>query len=464
MSEKMLAYTELEQALLATIMYYPECADAVVGVVNERDFYIQRHGWIWQAIVALRARGDSPDVFAVSAELRRMGKLAETEEPYLTYLLGRPGTPEAVTTYANLLQRASYRRKLVLLAQDIARRAFDEETDEVALQERLEELVRRARQTLPVQSCLARGSLAQEYYENLIRERVEQRVPDVFPVHVNALERYVPPIKPGRLVIVSGLSGHGKTIFMEQWAEWLAMLGHRVLYITTELTAEDHLDRRYVRHTGLPYSNLLQPTENDLNAVVAARSQLGSWQHNIDFWETQGAAQDAVLTQMRRAHQFGVRAFFVDYFWEILADNQHSTVDSAVRALHQLAVSTKSLVVVGSQLTETNDGLRTYGTRRLEQKAALHLRLEPAEKVKVLTTYRVDDRVIEAEPDEPDPMRHLAIVKNTYGPAHVSVRIFLDGERLRFVDEEYVGYGAPRSLAPEATHWTERKAHETDHC
>lgn len=448
------ASIELEEALLSAIMVSESLPNAVTDL-DEGDFFLERHGWIWNAIVALCARQEQPDMFAVVGELQRQGKLeAVGGLAYLMSLTQQPGRPEALATYISLLRRASYRRKLLLLASDIARCVHTDMAEET-LQERLETLVRRARLLLPGTPGLSLGEGAQQQYEQIIRERIEQRVPDTFPVHMNALERYVPPLKPGRVVIVSGLSGHGKTIFMEQWAEWLAMLGHRVLYITTELTVEDHLDRRYVRYTGIPYHRLIQATESDLEAVRAARSQLGSWQHNLDFWETQGATQGAVVAQMRRAAEFGVRVYFVDYFWEILENDQRSTVDAAVRALHQFALSTRSLVVIGSQLTETLDGLRTYGTRRLEQKAALHLRLEPAQQVKVTSTYRVDNRTIEIEPGEPDPMRAISIVKSTYGPAHVQLRLFLDGERLRFVDEEHVAYGAPRPVVL-TEHWSEK--------
>lgn len=444
---------ELEEKFLAACFIAPEMVADFADTLQPGDFFIIRHAWVWEAMVTLHGQGMNIDNATVAEEMKARGRLAEVGGPAgIIKLMCHPPTYYYAPTYAEMIRRAAYRRKALALASDMAKQAWSADITERDIQARIEGLVARLRAALPGDDGYHEGEHAQTDYEAIIAARLHEGAPDNFPVHLDALERYIPVIKPGKLVVLSGLSGHGKTIFMEEWAEWLAMLGNRVLYVTTELTAEDHLDRRYTRHSALPYQRIIAPTDEVKAAIEALRAKLGTWQHNLDFWEVNELGHEQVIAQMRRAHQHGRRAFFVDYFWEILEDDQRSTIDAAVKALHTFAKTTDSLVVVGSQLTETEHGLRTYGTRRLEQKCAVHLQIGRADKLKVPATYRLNGRVIELEAGEPDRFRELTIVKNTYGPAHVSVKLFLDGERLRFVDESLIGYGVARAnRTPAAT-------------
>ena len=441
---------DMETAFLGAVLGDPSLVAEYADVLEPGDFFLIRNAWVWEAVLALSARRDDIDNATVSEELKGRGRLVDVGGPaYILKLMVQGGLSIYAGTYAQLILRASFRRKALLMAQDIAKTATNGDIDAEGILARVDALASRLHTAMPTEASYHAGAHAQDDYEAIVATRVSEQSPENFTVHLDSLERYVPAIKPGKLIVISGLSGHGKTIMMEEWAEWLAMLGHRVLYVTTELTAEDHLDRRYTRHSEMSYARIITPTETVQTSIRGLRAKLGAWQHNIDFWEVNEPGHESVIAQMRRAFQHGRRVFFVDYFWEILADDQRSTVDRAVKALHTFAKTTNSLVVVGSQLTETEHGLRTYGTRRLDQKAAVHLQIGRAERLKVPAVYTVNGRVVEVDVGEPDRFRDLEIVKNTYGPAHVAVRIFMDGERLRFVDEQFVSYGVTKTARVE---------------
>lgn len=446
--------TDIEATFLSAMFITPDLVVQYADRLKPGDFFLTRNAWVWEAMCALAERGEGIDNATVSEELKRGGRLTEIGGPtYILKIMTTPGVALYADSYANLILRAAFRRKALAVASDLAKCAYNMDMTEEDLMVRLETLSARLRQAMPGDDGYHVGERAQLDYEDIINARLQDSVPDNFAVHLEALEHHVPAIKPGKMVVISGLSGHGKTILMEEWAEWLAMLGNRVLYITTELTAEDHLDRRYVRHAGLSYARIIAPTDDVRARIHELRERLGAWQHNLDFWEVSEPGYERVIAQMRRAHQHGRRAFFVDYFWEILEDDQRLTIDRAVKALHAFAKTTGSLVVVGSQVSETEQGLRIYGTRRLNHKAALHLQLQPSEKAKVTETYRLGERIIEVEPGGRLPWKTVRIEKNTFGPEGVEIKLFMDGARFRFVDESQVAYGlppAPRNAAQAA--------------
>ena len=68
---------EAEEAVLGAVLINPEKYYDVSEIITEKDFYIHRNRWVWQAYGALHEKGQSIDVQTVSEELESQGHLAE---------------------------------------------------------------------------------------------------------------------------------------------------------------------------------------------------------------------------------------------------------------------------------------------------------------------------------------------------------------------------------------------------
>src|SRR5512140_3251909 len=68
---------EAEEAVLGSILLNPEAFFEVVPFLKGDDFFLVRHGWIWDAMVSLHERRDPIDHLTVVSELELVGRLSE---------------------------------------------------------------------------------------------------------------------------------------------------------------------------------------------------------------------------------------------------------------------------------------------------------------------------------------------------------------------------------------------------
>lgn len=441
------ASVDAEQAFLGAILLDPDLLDTPTAERLTPDrFFIVRNGWVWDAITRLRNRNDAVDYITVCEELRAQGRLDEVGGPaYITFLINETPATLYGEAYGELVNRAAWRRDALNGASEIARLAHAPDNNVFEVMQRIDDLTESLRGDLPRAEQVLRGKQALEHYAALMQTREDATAPASVALPWSGFSRYLAAVPSGKVVVVSGFSGEGKTIMMEGIADWIAAMDQKVFYITTELSRDDLLDRMAARHTGAAYGDLIDPKGGSGQTLAVLRDKVGRWIQFMDWWEI-GADVNAraVLGRMQQERRRGVRYFFIDYIWEIPVDtsrtkgDQKAAYDNFIRALHTFAKDTGSTVYIASQLSDTDHGPRTYGTRVLQHKCALHIRLETI-KAEESRVYLLDTRLVPSKAGEPSPIVLAHIDKNTYGPRG-TVPLFKDGARFRFMDEHEVKY------------------------
>lgn len=100
-----------EQALITTILRYPETAPDLINLVNPDDFHWPEHETIWTAYQTVLAQGLIPDHIAVNAQL---AKQPAARRPRLEEYLADNTTPTLPTQadyYASLVREAAGARR-----------------------------------------------------------------------------------------------------------------------------------------------------------------------------------------------------------------------------------------------------------------------------------------------------------------------------------------------------------------
>lgn len=119
---------EAEEAVLGSILLDPGALYDVSAFLQPGDFFIVRHAWVYEAILALHQRGDHIDYLTVCEELRRTGRLEEVGgKAAITYLLNYTPTSGYAEVYGRLVERAAVRRRLLGAASEIASLAHSED-------------------------------------------------------------------------------------------------------------------------------------------------------------------------------------------------------------------------------------------------------------------------------------------------------------------------------------------------
>jgi hypothetical protein len=117
---------ETEQATLGDVLINPPCFTSLRCFLAPGDFYIHRHGWIWQAFCNLADRQEAIDVLTVSNELQKIGQFEEMGgDAFITALLNATPTSLNSDSHAHQVKADSTRRKSVEWANEIATKAND---------------------------------------------------------------------------------------------------------------------------------------------------------------------------------------------------------------------------------------------------------------------------------------------------------------------------------------------------
>lgn len=130
---------EAEEAVIGAILVNPDAFLDVNAFLKADDFYLIRHGYIWQALTRLSKAGTPIDYLTLMQELKDMGWLDDIGGPgYLTRLVNNTPTSMHVEYYGRIVERTAKRRRLMALANELKALAMDETLDINAIYEKAE--------------------------------------------------------------------------------------------------------------------------------------------------------------------------------------------------------------------------------------------------------------------------------------------------------------------------------------
>jgi len=121
---------EAEEAVLGALLIDPEALFRVSPFLQGEDFYVQKNGWIYDAVTALHERRDPVDFVTLCDELEARGQLKDVgAAAYITQLINSVPSAIHVVAYGRIVEQAAIRRRLLGAAGDIAKLAYQDEED-----------------------------------------------------------------------------------------------------------------------------------------------------------------------------------------------------------------------------------------------------------------------------------------------------------------------------------------------
>ncbi len=115
------ANPEAEEAVLGSLLIDPDAIMKVASFLRADDFYRERNGWIYQAILDLHEHRQPADFVTVVDELERRDLLQQVGgASYITSLISEAYTSVNVENYARIVERTATLRRLISAASQIA--------------------------------------------------------------------------------------------------------------------------------------------------------------------------------------------------------------------------------------------------------------------------------------------------------------------------------------------------------
>ena len=133
---------EAEEAVLGSVLLDREVIGRVSGVLDARDFYRERNGLIYQAMLDLYDRHEPVDYLTLIDELDRTQRLDQTGgATYVAGLLGVVPTPIHAEHYAKIVADCAFMRRLISAGGKIATIGFQNQFEPETALEKSEQIL-----------------------------------------------------------------------------------------------------------------------------------------------------------------------------------------------------------------------------------------------------------------------------------------------------------------------------------
>ena len=427
--------TEAEEAVLGSLLIDPEALFRVAPFLKSDDFYVQKHGWIYQAILNLHERREPVDFVTLCTELESKGLLDEVGgATFVTHLINAVPSAVHVEAYGHLTEQASIRRRLIGAAGDIAQLAYSEEQDIAQVVDRAEQTLfsisqrRLSRDMNPIQDVI------RSYYDRIQYLFEHRGEPLGVPTGFIDLDRLLGGLQKSDLIIVAARPAMGKTSLCLSIARNAARMGKHVVIFSLEMSAEQNVQRMVAAETGIDSQRLrlgrLQDDEWPL--FVQSTGVLSELPIFLDDTPSVSALQ--LRTKARRLHaEHGLDLIMVDYLQLMSGDtrteNRVQEVSYISRMLKGLARELDVPLVAASQLSRAVE-------QRADKKPVLSDLRESGslEQDADVVAFIYRDEVYNPE-TERQHIADIIIGKHRNGPTG-TVQLFFKQQLAQFLDAE----------------------------
>lgn len=350
--------TEAEEAVLGSLMIDPYAIETVASILKPEMFYVVKHAWVYQAILALHEKGQAVDLLTVASELISRNQLQDTGgEGWLAELCGSVPTALNVESYAQIVAELAQRRDNIRFASEVVRLSYrqDEPLDKVdkILWERVE-----AAGSAKKSNMVSIGKVIADLVAEAENPSEDRSIATGFYELNKSLGG---GLQPNRFYLVAGRPGSGKTALLLQLALAAAMQGKHVAIFSMEMSAAQLVDRLVSNESGLPARDIRQGklNEEELDRLLQSCILLGSLPIMIDDSSGTDVQQiSAICKGLRAKGQLDM--VVVDYLQLVQSGkpfkNRVDEVGYISRSLKLLSMDLSVPALVGAQLSRAIEG------------------------------------------------------------------------------------------------------------
>lgn len=420
-ADLMLANREAEEAVIGALILDPSALALIRPTLDVGDFSSAYLGDVYRIICELADERVAIDWLTVSDRIVRSGG---KPEPVLDAVRATP-TALHVGHYAHIVSELAMRRRLLDASARIAQIAADESKSRDEVLGQVFGLVRGVADH-HAQSVMTSAEVASEF-----GDKIQQWVANPgkvwgLPTGLARLDAMMGGLDR-EFVIVAGRPSHGKSAFMLQIAQHVAMLGHGVVFFSLEMSAQAMMNRLACLRTRIDSSairtgRLTNEQERAIYEALARIAQLPL------FWHVGGAltAGEIVSEVSRLRMQHDISAVVVDYL-QLMSpgdrrENRNLELGEISRQLANLAHEENLLVIAGSQLNRAIESRDVKIPRLADLRESGNIEQDAD---KVLFVHRPElqyKQEMRAVPPELEGRAMIILAKNRNGPANIGLR------------------------------------------
>ncbi len=432
-----------EKSLLGAVMIQDGVMPDILTILKPRDFYEKRHEIIFNSMIELYDAHKPIDLLTLTAELKSKKLLKDIGgAPYLTELSNFVPAASHAKAYAEIIERASVRRRLIKAGSEIANKAYEEDSNVDDLIGAAEKDLFEVSDKIIKSDYVAMNDLLADAFDRIEELHKNKGALRGLKTGFRDLDKKTAGFQKGDLVIIGARPAMGKTTFAQNLAYNIASINNKgVLFFSMEMAANEIIDRMISDVSGV--DNWKMRTGNlsdeEFQKIGDAMAEMDEIPIFID--DTSSMTIVELRNKARRAmHDHDIGIVIVDYLQLIQGTDRYKgqrvqEVTEISRGLKILARELEIPVIALAQLSRSVTGrddprpvlsdLRESGS--IEQDADLVMFLHRPDY------YRQND-----DNYEETHITELLVAKHRHG-AVGKIELYFHPELLRFMslDKEH---------------------------
>jgi replicative DNA helicase len=357
---------EVEVSVLGAMLLSNSAIERVVGMLETPEwrasiainkcgcevFYNPKHRLIYEAILQLWNAPNrvSPDIISLSEKMRSDGTLEDAGGTfYISEINRRTPTYAHISNHVRLLLEYHIRRCLIAISAEIISASYDIEHNA------LDELLTAQSDLQTLQNAITQHTIPQGKIDDVLIERLEtaQKL-SICPSGYVVLDKFLNGgFRSGQLVLIGARPSIGKSALAACMALNMMQQGHKVLFFTLEMPAEDV----FLRMASISSGNSLSTLQTRPNTIknTLPESYFAMLRERLILDDTTYLDERMLTARTESAaRKHGVDVVFVDYLGKLSCsighDNEYEQLRVISAALKNLALSQKIPVIALVQL------------------------------------------------------------------------------------------------------------------
>lgn len=428
---------EVEESVLGAMLIEIDSTPLALSKLRQQDFYLKRHQFIFKAIADLYHAGEETDMLTVEHHLTSKGLLdAAGGSNYLVDLLRSVSSAANIEYHAEIIRQKSLARQSIQSFHELINKFYDPSSNP-------SELLIEAEQFIYTQiTGRAEGGRME-----LLADGMQQAVNHLKEIQgaaggITGLASGLPHDEvttgyhPGKVYVVAGRPGMGKTAFMLQNLKTIAKSGTIPGILSLEMDNLSLRTRLLLAEAGIENQRAYrgQLTDSEIERMEAAGKDLESLGMVMDDTTDLNPSMLRIKARMmKQVHKIGILA--IDYIQLMTSDQQvrEQQVADISRTCKKLAKELEIPVIALAQLSRKPDDRRGWGTRPqlsdLRESGAIE---QDADVVMFL--YRPEEYGLEKYENtgaSTAGVMEVIIAKHRNGPTGIK-KIFFEKETISF--------------------------------
>lgn len=352
-----------EQCTLGAVLLERDVISLIATSLSADDFYLEKHAWVYEAMLSCYLKRIPPDLSTVAAELLRRERL----EPiggisYLGELSAAVKASAHIEHYAKIVKTTATRRRMIEAGEKITSLGYKESEDLAENLSQAQGLVFNIASQRNSKRLVTAGECAAAFLDELNARMASgdrlRGLPTGFPL----LNKLTGGLQKTDLIVMAGMTGSGKTSLSMSIALNVSQEDKHVAFFSLEMSRKQLVDRMVSMQTLIPSQRLRSNklTEEERHAIAKAYGNLSQLPFLIDD-SVQVTVLD-ILAKVRKASlKRRVELVVVDYLQLIHTamqgkGNRTQEVSDISRGLKLLAKELNIPVIAISQLSRVVKG------------------------------------------------------------------------------------------------------------